>query len=422
MKRGFLNSKKGKAAIASDASSAASAPDKKPDGKPGEGQGGEASTARPVNAREDLILVPGASLSEMKESPGDFLEYDAKTFVITTIPARDKDTSVRTPTERSDGWAEAIIDGDTKRAIFSQRAFPASVSHPSSAGHCVEPTNGAKGVFATRRLKQGELILAERPLVMVPRAMVSGDEILATSMIPGSAERAAWLDVLVQRMLPDRREVLLRLTHAPAGDKLSAIDLIRANGLTVNGYTLPETEGADGRYVAVYETLSRANHSCRPNAHFAFHKPSFSVRLRALRDIKAGEEILISYVPPEAPYAQRQEELAHYGLSCACGVCDEGPSADERRARLAASLVEDSTRSKKQEFDRISQQIALFEREGLAGLDVYMNNILYGLRLAAGVGEWEKCGVYNEKMTAIMPLYADEMGEEQAEQLSFLGL
>ena len=164
------------------------------------------------------------------------------------------------------------------------------------------------------------------------------------------------------------------------------------------------------------------SYSCRPNAHFSFHKPSFSVRLRALRDIKAGEEILISHVPPEAPYAQRQKELAHYGFSCTCAVCEEGPSADERRARLAAPLVEDSTRSKKEEFERISEQIALFEREGLAGLDVYMNNILYGLRLAAGVGEWDKCGVYNEKMTAMMPLYADEMGEEQAEQLSLLGL
>ena len=164
------------------------------------------------------------------------------------------------------------------------------------------------------------------------------------------------------------------------------------------------------------------SYSCRPNAHFAFHRASLSVRLRALRDIKVGEEILISYVAPEASYEQRQKELAHYGFSCTCAVCKEGSSADERRARLAAPLVEDSTRSKKEEFDRISEQIAHFEREGLAGLDVYMNNILYGLRLAAGVGEWDKCGVYNEKMTAMMPLYADEMGEEQAEQLSYLGL
>ncbi|KAL1686710.1 hypothetical protein GGG16DRAFT_117638 [Schizophyllum commune] len=422
MKRGFLNSKKGKAAIASDASSAASAPPKQPGKKSSEGKAGEASTARPINACKDLILEPGASVSELKESPGGCLEYDAKTFITTTIPARDEDLFVHAPTVRSDGWTEAIVDGDTKRAIFAQRAFTAPISRPSSISHRVEPTDGGKGLFATRRLKQGELILAERPLIMVPHAIVSGKEISAASPIPGSAEREAWLDILVQRMLPDRREVLLKLAKAPACDDIDVDGLIRSNGLTVNGYTLPGIEGADGRYVAVYETLSRANHSCRPNAHFAFHKASLSVRLRALRDIKAGEEIFISYVPPEAPYAQRQEELAHYGFSCTCAVCEEGPSADERRARLAAPLVEDSTRSKKQEFDRISQQIALFEHEGLAGLDVYMNNILYGLRLAAGVGEWDKCGVYNEKMTAMMPLYVDEMGEEQAQQLSYLGL
>ncbi|KAL1755472.1 hypothetical protein FB107DRAFT_213475 [Schizophyllum commune] len=422
MKRGFLNSKKGKAAIASDAFLAPSAAPKQPGRNSSEGQAGEASMMHPINARKDLILVPGASLSELKESPGDCLEYDAMTFIITTIPARDEDLSVRTSTERSDGWTEAIIDGDTKRAIFSQRAFPASISRPSSISHCVEHTDGGKGLFATRRLKQGELILAERPLVMVPRAMLSSEETWPVSLPSGRAERDAWLGILIQRMLPDRREVLLKLAQAPTYDDTGVDGLIRSKGLTVNGYTLPGIERADGRYVAVYETLSRANHSCRPNAHFAFHRASFSVRLRALRDIKAGEEIFISYVPPEAPYAQRQKELAHYGFSCTCAVCEEGPSADERRARLAAPLVEDSTRSKKEEFARISEQIAQFEREGLAGLDVYMNNILYGLRLAAGVGEWDKCGVYNEKMTAMMPLYADEMGEEQAEQLSYLGL
>ena len=222
----------------------------------------QASTARPINARKDLILEPGASVSELKESPGDCLEYDAKTFVITTIPARDEDLSVHTSTERSDGWTEAIIDGNTKRAIFAPRTFPASISRPSSIARCVELTDGGKGLFATRRLNQGELILAERPLVMVPRALVSGDKISAISIIPVSNDTGALLDVLVKRMLPDRREVLLKLAKAPAWDDIGVDGLIRSNGLNVNGYTLPGAEGADGRYVAVYETLSRANHRC----------------------------------------------------------------------------------------------------------------------------------------------------------------
>ena len=222
----------------------------------------QASTARPINARKDLVLASGASVSELKDSPGDCLEYDFKTFVITTIPARDEDLSVHTLTERCDGWTEAIIDGDTKRAIFSQRAFPASISSPSSIAHRAEPTDGGKGLFATRRPKQGELILCERPLVMVPRALVSGDKILPVFFPSGSAEREAWLDVLIQRMLPDRREVLLKLAKAPACDDIGVDGLIRSNGLIMNGYTLPGTEGADGRYVAVYETLSRANHRC----------------------------------------------------------------------------------------------------------------------------------------------------------------
>ncbi|KAL1745552.1 hypothetical protein HDZ31DRAFT_36187 [Schizophyllum fasciatum] len=423
MKRGFLNSKKGKAAIASDAPSVSPTQDSS---GPGDKEGPSCETSAFANTRKDHILASSdAPLSTIEESPADRLDFDAKSLVFTTIPTQSEDVAAHTPAERRDSWTEAIVDGQTKKAIFSQRGFPQPVRYPTSPCHRIGPAEGSKGqgIFATRNIKPGELILAERPLALVPRVLIFGDPASPTAA-PDPTVTEAHLEFLSQRLLVERREALLRLVAQPALENLRPISArLTVNVFPINGYRFGEMEGSQGRYVAAYENISRINHDCRPNAHYAFHRPSFSARLRALRHIKAGEEILISYVPPEAPRSQRQEGLSQYGFTCTCVTCEEGEEADKRRAGITQPIdEEDSKRTKQQEFDRISRQIAMLENEGLAGVSVYMNNILYGIRLAAGVGEWDKCGSYNEKMAAMMPLSTDEMGDEAAEQLAFLGL
>ncbi|KAI0460533.1 SET domain-containing protein [Xylaria acuta] len=69
--------------------------------------------------------------------------------------------------------------------------------------------------------------------------------------------------------------------------------------------------------------ICSANHSCDPNASLAFNQPGHEIR--ALKPIKAGEEILIKYVEVTNPFSVRQAELEEkYHFSCQCTKCKKG--------------------------------------------------------------------------------------------------
>lgn len=73
---------------------------------------------------------------------------------------------------------------------------------------------------------------------------------------------------------------------------------------------------------------SSINHSCEPNAVVVFDGPRLSVR--ALKALKAGEEVSISYIDSSAPYGVRQAELKdQYFFTCHCEKCELGTKAPQ---------------------------------------------------------------------------------------------
>lgn len=86
---------------------------------------------------------------------------------------------------------------------------------------------------------------------------------------------------------------------------------------------VPDLEGHGG----LYTLHSHLNHSCRPNAsvrHLDQRTALSRITIIAKRSIKAGEELLISYVNPELGYKARQSELQGWGFgSCLCERCTE---------------------------------------------------------------------------------------------------
>ena len=106
------------------------------------------------------------------ESDPDAPESEADTHVVATIPPR----IVGNPPD-PDGNTEWIVLGKTKQRVLD--ANPAQyrfqpVPKPSGGAdnYIVKstPTMG-KGVFATRDIKMGDIIFAERPLVIAPRVI-----------------------------------------------------------------------------------------------------------------------------------------------------------------------------------------------------------------------------------------------------------
>lgn len=87
--------------------------------------------------------------------------------------------------------------------------------------------------------------------------------------------------------------------------------------------------------LALYQSVSFINHSCVPNCAFAFDvkKSGNRIYLGALRPIKKGEEIVISYRPDDEDYESRTNFLSsRYGFECSCVLCKK----DQLMQRLAA--------------------------------------------------------------------------------------
>jgi len=91
-----------------------------------------------------------------------------------------------------------------------------------------------------------------------------------------------------------------------------------------------DVEKVSGQFInsegsGLYSLQSTCNHSCQPNAEVAFPHNNFTLVVKALTDIKAGEEIQISYLDEcqlERSRHSRQKYLReNYIFSCICEKC-----------------------------------------------------------------------------------------------------
>lgn len=97
-----------------------------------------------------------------------------------------------------------------------------------------------------------------------------------------------------------------------------------------------------GKGAAIFPHAARFNHGCNPNACFTWNEGVGKETIHAMRDIKEGEEITISYCDMMHDTPLRAWELKHYGFVCDCPACsgdenDEGSFAyksAERRYKL----------------------------------------------------------------------------------------
>ena len=74
---------------------------------------------------------------------------------------------------------------------------------------------------------------------------------------------------------------------------------------------------------ALFALVSQMNHSCVPNVGVMYYGGNRNAAVQATRNIASGEELCINYVDvsPSRTYAQRQQDLQHYGFTCTCQRC-----------------------------------------------------------------------------------------------------
>jgi len=100
-----------------------------------------------------------------------------------------------------------------------------------------------------------------------------------------------------------------------------------------NGMSITDMRGLQYLGVAIHPTLNLINHDCDPNCVAVSCGPNIFVR--AVKPIKEGEELFISYIDQAAPSKDRREMLKdQYYFDCGCKQCECGVKDDLRTAYL----------------------------------------------------------------------------------------
>ncbi|KAL1726158.1 hypothetical protein EV714DRAFT_219899 [Schizophyllum commune] len=326
-------------------------------------------------------------------------------------------TTIATAGTPQDGATEAMLDIETRDALFAQPGFPKPLTR-LLVPTCRIGTADEKGLgmFATRRLRTGTLIVNERPFIVQPicRAACDACEHMVCRAVPAEQvgytmdEREKNLQLSLNRMSKEKREGFLALMCSHSEHRAGSGPLLsrtRNNAwAALGGYKFAGLDGQDGQYLAVFDQLSRMNHSCRPNALYHWDSDTFSGSLRAVRDIAPGEEITVSYCGEvDRPYSQRRALLAPYGFECDCRACVEGDIADVRCDQIIAEYDElpfplTSDIGVELGYRHVVQRL---EEEGLESMDHYYLSHVHLTRYYRWARDVAKAQACEEKLNAI---------------------
>jgi len=203
---------------------------------------------------------------------------------------------------------------------------------------CCRDGQGGWGIFATRPIEAGTLLLHETPLVIVhfwqPDDPNMGP-LLARAAKAAATEPEATpeFDLLLQHAAQRAYE---QLPAGAQGRMLELCDNFASLELDDDGFErVRKTPGGilrsncfDGvrPWTAVlFERLCRMNHACEPNTSRDFGDHDNVAFVRAVCPIAAGEELTTSYLAADghvlSVHARREKLHAKYGFWCQCVLC-----------------------------------------------------------------------------------------------------
>ena len=218
-----------------------------------------------VTARPTEGVVPKKVFG--REFSGDTVDLGENAIVVTTLPRMNLGATLD---DEPDNWTQCILAGHIKRRILSTPGFPRPVEKPAGGkvNHRVGPSPfGGLGLFATRPVRAGDLIVAERPLLISPR----GFEIRVGPNSKGVTEAEMiqvamqdWeerLGIALKRMTDENRKAFMALANSHTEDGTGPIfGIVRTNGYKVPGLYDGDDEDDNRAYTAVLNVMSRINH------------------------------------------------------------------------------------------------------------------------------------------------------------------
>jgi hypothetical protein len=187
--------------------------------------------------------------------------------------------------------------------------------------YSIEPIpKRGKGLVARVSIPSGARIIAEKPLFKAISWTSGPDSVIVAKVKALSRE--------------DQRHYLSLHNNYAGANPFNGI--FKTNALPC---------GPDSPVGAVYPTICLINHDCRPNSYHNWNDSTSTETIHASRDIKAGEEITISYAGGETSHQRLAKLETAFGFKCTCELCS-----------LPESQLQESD-ARRLEMDRLDQSI-----------------------------------------------------------------
>jgi hypothetical protein len=219
------------------------------------------------------------------------------------------------------------------------------------------------GCFTTADIPAGTLLLSETPLFSVQEPRTNAAVTTAFSQLPTS-EQEQYLALYAQ--------------DATSHGDARVIDVFNSNAWQTGSST------------SICPLAARFNHTCIPNASFAWNSRLLKITVHAIVSIPADAQINLSYERPYQTSSSRREKLSAYGFACSCTACGvDAVASDTRRARMV--MLDGRIRSGRRQLWRSPVPkaalglIRLLQEEGLVGEAL-------GLAYHDAAAGWKKYG------------------------------
>ena len=223
-----------------------------------------------------------------------------------------------------------------------------------------------KGMMANTFIPQGSLILSERP-------------ILITNVITDIKYVSSHLDnlrVVVSKLESKKKRQLFSLYNARPD--LQILGLFGSNSISLpHTGTNNDSVSSNLPRAAVFPTLSRINHSCKPNVVWSWNDQKNCEELRAIVDISTGSELTASYVDILLTSSERKEELGYkYNFVCQCAICalptDQLKISDNKRKNIVQMQYEVRRMVQNKEYkNAYAKSIDIMEIAKDLGMEMY---------------------------------------------------
>lgn len=335
---------------------------------------------------------------------------DAKAFFEEQLKLAPNDKDASTYLKRIE-----VRSREQQTGVYNWKKLRASLSrarpHVDAASFVrnikVEDSEGrGRGMFVTRDISAGEVVMCDKAFSVVwghdkealtamtydvrddrIRVQPVGLSKATTQKLLGNSSQIERVMDLFGDYEGDGKKIF-RTEDGPIVDTFRIHDIVSRNGFGLgNQYG---EEGARNASTGLCTWAAYINHSCIANTSKDF--VGDLMVLRALRPLKAGEEVFISYNESGDYDARQAALLTTWGFECNCPLCAaekaDDPAVRKRRAELANNADEFASKENWANAKRLL--IASAQRLAKAIDDTYDNERYKNIPRLAGqsIQEW----------------------------------